>query len=119
MVSLYCGVFDNRYTPSSFTQAPSAASLSSCFHPGESMPASTSKRLTELCTNLHILTFSFQLRHAQLAGTHPMSGHSLTEHREVADAIRSGDPAHAEEVMRRHLRDGKSRVMALPDNAFA
>jgi len=48
-----------------------------------------------------------------------MSGHSLTEHREVADAIRSGDPAHAEEVMRRHLRDGKSRVMALPDNAFA
>jgi DNA-binding GntR family transcriptional regulator len=76
-------------------------------------------RLTELCTNLHILTFSFQLRHAQLAGTHPMSGHSLTEHREIADAIRSGDPAHAEEVMRRHLRNGKLRVMALPDNAFA
>lgn len=76
-------------------------------------------RLTELCTNLHILTFSFQLRHAQLTGAHPLSGHSLNEHREVADAIRTGDPQHAEDVMRRHIRNGKQRLMALPDIAFA
>jgi len=74
--------------------------------------------LTELCANLHILTFSLQLRHSRLATDHPLSGHSLTEHREVADAILSGDPQHAEDVMRNHTRNGKQRLMALPDNVF-
>jgi DNA-binding FadR family transcriptional regulator len=68
---------------------------------------------------LHILTFSLQLRHSRLAADHHLSGHSLTEHREVADAIVSGDPQHAEDVMRNHTRNGKQRLIALPDNVFA
>ncbi|MGA8329675.1 MAG: GntR family transcriptional regulator [Mycobacterium sp.] len=75
--------------------------------------------LTELCANLHVLTFSLQLRHSRLATDHPLSGHSLTEHREVADAILSGDPQHAEDVMRSHTRNGKQRLIELPDNVFA
>ncbi len=75
--------------------------------------------LRELCNNLHILTFSFQLRHAQLAGGHPMGEHSLKDHEIIVDAIATGDPEHAEAVMRKHMRDGKELLMALPDNAFA
>lgn len=76
-------------------------------------------RLRELCNNLHILTFSFQLRHAQFAGNHPLSDASLKDHNAIVDAILTGDPAHAESVMRHHMRAGKERLMALPDHAFA
>jgi DNA-binding GntR family transcriptional regulator len=79
---------------------------------------SDSPRLIELGTNMHILTFSLQLRHSQLAADHPLSGHSLAEHRDLVDAILTGDPQHAEEVMRSHIRNGKQRLMALPDNVF-
>ena len=78
-----------------------------------------SPRLTEQCTNLHILTFSFQLRHAQLTGSHPWGDHLLSEHREVADVILSGDTERAEQVMREHRRLGKQRLLNLPDSAFA
>lgn len=74
--------------------------------------------LRELCNNLHILTFSFQLRHAQLTGGHPMGEHSLNDHRLLVEVIGSGDPQRAEDVMRQHMRDGKARLMTLPDNAF-
>ena len=76
-------------------------------------------RLTELVVNLHIQTFSFQLRHAHLSGQHPMSDASLSDHLAVAEAIQRGDPQKAETVMREHLRSGKQRVLALPDAAFA
>ena len=79
---------------------------------------SDNPRLIELGTNMHILTFSLQLRHSQLAADHPLSGHSLDEHRDVVDAILSGHSQHAEEVMRGHIRNGKQRLMALPDNVF-
>jgi hypothetical protein len=79
---------------------------------------SDNPRLIELGTNMHVLTFSLQLRHSQLAADHSLSGHSLDEHRDVVDAILTGDPQHAEEVMRGHIRNGKQRLMALPDNVF-
>jgi DNA-binding GntR family transcriptional regulator len=79
---------------------------------------SDNPRLIELGTNMHVLTFSLQLRHSQLAADHPLSGHSLDEHRDVVDAILTGDPQHAEEVMRGHIRNGRQRLMALPDNVF-
>jgi DNA-binding GntR family transcriptional regulator len=75
-------------------------------------------RLTELVVNLHIQTFSFQLRHAHLSGQHPMSDASLSDHLAVAEAIQRGDPQNAEAVMREHLRSGKQRVLALPDAVF-
>ena len=75
-------------------------------------------RLTELVVNLHIQTFSFQLRHAHLSGQHRMSDASLSDHLAVADAIQRGDPQNAETVMREHLRSGKQRVLALPDAVF-
>ena len=79
---------------------------------------SDNPRLIELGTNVHILTFSLQLRHSQLAADHPLSEHSLAEHRDIVDAILTGDPQHAEEVMRSHIRNGKQRLMALPDTVF-
>ena len=75
-------------------------------------------RLTELVVNLHIQTFSFQLRHAHLSGQHPMGDASLSDHLAVAEAIQRGDPQKAETVMREHLRSGKQRVLALPDTVF-
>jgi DNA-binding FadR family transcriptional regulator len=85
-----------------------------------SAPALQTTRLGSSCVaNVHILTFSLQLRRSRLASDHPLSGHSLTEHREVADAILSGDPQHAEDVVRNHTRNGKQRLIALPDNVFA
>jgi DNA-binding GntR family transcriptional regulator len=79
---------------------------------------SDNPRLIELGANMHILTFSLQLRQSQLAADHPLSGHSLAEHRDIVDAILTADPQHAEEVMRRHIRNGKQRLIALPDNMF-
>ena len=76
-------------------------------------------RLTELVVNLHIQTFSFQLRHAHLSGHHRMSDASVADHLAVAEAIQRGDAQNAETVMREHLRSGKQRVLALPDPAFA
>jgi len=76
-------------------------------------------RLTELVVNLHIQTFSFQLRHAHLSGHHRMSDASVADHLAVAEAIQRGDPQNAETVMREHLRSGKQRVLAMPDPAFA
>lgn len=64
--------------------------------------------LRELCNNLHILTFSFQLRHAQLSGAHTMGEHSLNDHRILIDAIATGDPTHAEAVMRKHCATASS-----------
>jgi len=75
-------------------------------------------RLTELVVNLHIQTFSFQLRHAHLSGQHPIGDASLSDHLAVAEAIQRGDPQNAETVMREHLRSGKQRVLALPDAVF-
>jgi DNA-binding GntR family transcriptional regulator len=75
-------------------------------------------RLTELVVNLHIQTFSFQLRHAHLSGQHSMRDASLSDHLAVAEAIQRGDPQNAETVMREHLRSGKQRVLALPDTVF-
>jgi DNA-binding GntR family transcriptional regulator len=75
-------------------------------------------RLTELVVNLHIQTFSFQLRHAHLSGGHPIGDASLSDHLAVAEAIQRGDPQNAETVMREHLRSGKQRVLALPDAVF-
>ena len=76
-------------------------------------------RLTELVANLHILTFSFQLRHAQLCGSEGLSETSLAEHRAVVDAIRDADPQRAESAMRDHLRGAKERALALPATAFS
>jgi DNA-binding GntR family transcriptional regulator len=78
-----------------------------------------SARLAELVANLHIQTFSFQLRHAHLGGQHGMGNASVVDHLAVAEAIQRGDPLHAEAVMREHLRNGKQRVLGLPDTAFA
>ena len=75
-------------------------------------------RLTELVVNLHIQTFSFQLRHAHLGGQHPMGDASVSDHLAVAEAIQRGNPQNAETVMREHLRSGKQRVLALPDAVF-
>jgi DNA-binding GntR family transcriptional regulator len=75
-------------------------------------------RLTELAVNLHIQTFSFQLRHAHLGGGHPIGDASLSDHLVVAEAIQRGDPQKAEAAMREHLRSGKRRVLALPDAVF-
>jgi len=76
-------------------------------------------RLTELVTNLHIQTFSFQLRHAHLSSGHSIGDASAADHLAVAKAIQRGDPQQAETVMRQHLRSGKQRVLDLPDTAFA
>jgi DNA-binding GntR family transcriptional regulator len=79
-----------------------------------------SPRLTELVDDLHIQTFSFQLRHAHRAGLDSsFSDRSLAEHLAVADAIAQGDPVTAENVMREHLRSGKQRLLALPNTYFA
>ena len=75
-------------------------------------------RLTELVANLHILTFSFQLRHAQLTGSEAISDSSMAEHLAVVEAIRWADPQRAEIAMRAHVRSAKERVLVLPDTAF-
>ena len=75
-------------------------------------------RLTELVANLHILTFSFQLRHSQLTGSEAIGETSLAEHLAVVDAIRNADPQQAEIAMRTHIRSAKEEVLALPHTAF-
>lgn len=75
-------------------------------------------RLTELVANLHILTFSFQLRHAQLTGSEAIGETSLAEHLAVVEAIRQADPQQAEIAMRSHIRSAKEKVLALPRSAF-
>ncbi|MDT8912583.1 GntR family transcriptional regulator [Amycolatopsis sp. PS_44_ISF1] len=75
-------------------------------------------RLTELVTNLHILTFSFQLRHAQLAGSEGLGETALADHVAVVEAIRRADPPQAEAAMRAHVRGTRERVLALPPTAF-
>ncbi|MFI1916566.1 GntR family transcriptional regulator [Nocardia sp. NPDC020380] len=75
-------------------------------------------RLTELTANLHILTFSFQLRHAQLAGSEAHGETSLAEHLAVVEAIRQTDPQQAETAMRTHVRNAKAWALTLPRSAF-
>lgn len=75
-------------------------------------------RLTELVANLHILTFSFQLRHSQLTGSEAIGETSLAEHLAVVEAIRNADPQQAEIAMRTHIRSAKEEVLALPHTAF-
>jgi DNA-binding GntR family transcriptional regulator len=75
-------------------------------------------RLAELVTNLHILTFSFQLRHAQLTGSEAISETSPAEHLALVEAIRQADPQQAEVAMRTHIRSAKEKVLALPHTAF-
>jgi DNA-binding GntR family transcriptional regulator len=77
-----------------------------------------SPRLTELVANLHILTFSFQLRHAQLTGSQAMGETLLAEHLAVVEAIRQADPQQAEIAMRTHIRSAKEKLLALPNTAF-
>ncbi len=74
-------------------------------------------RLTELVTNLHILTFSFQLRHTRLDGAQDLGETSLAEHLAVVEAIRQADPQQAEIAMRTHIRSAKEQVTALPKDA--
>jgi DNA-binding GntR family transcriptional regulator len=78
-----------------------------------------SPRLTELVANLHILTFSFELRHAQLSSSEGFSEISLAEHLAVVEAIRQADPQQAEIAMRAHIRSAKEKVLALPRTAFS
>jgi DNA-binding GntR family transcriptional regulator len=75
-------------------------------------------RLTELVDQLHIQTFSFQLRHAQRRGLDAMRDSSLAEHVALAEAIQHGDATTAETLMRDHLRSAKRRFLELPDADF-
>lgn len=75
--------------------------------------------LTELVANLHILTFSFHLRHAQLTGSEAIGETSPAEHMAVFEAIRQARPQEAEVAMRAHVRSAKEQVLALPDAAFS
>jgi DNA-binding GntR family transcriptional regulator len=76
-------------------------------------------RLTELVEQLHIQTFSFQLRHAHRRGLDAMRDSSLSEHLALAEAVQCGDPASAETIMRDHLRSAKQRFLDLPDADFS
>lgn len=76
-------------------------------------------RLGELIEQLHIQTFSFQLRNAGPGAVRGMGDESVAEHVGIAEAIVARDPTLAERRMRDHLRRGGKRVLALPDADFA
>lgn len=76
-------------------------------------------RLSELIDQLHIQTFSLQLRQPSGHGLADIRDDSVSEHLELADTIMSGDPVAAESLMREHLRSAKERFLRLPDDFFS
>jgi DNA-binding GntR family transcriptional regulator len=55
---------------------------------------------------------------SRLTGLLAMNDGPASEHLAVAEAIKRGDGAHAENVMREHVRNAKQRFLALPDTDF-